>query len=232
LTLDAVYTMDGQVTQESGPSSSGASAASYSYVAHVTETLIPPAPSGRPVWVCDGTVSSHGTVQATFSAARNAGGAEQIAASFHDDTAVHEVARMAGGEQYAWKVDATVDFQGTLVGHDMLHNNPTGKRKWSAIEISSVIAETLAPLDTSGNPGPAWQIDESVATSGRNLLEHLQTSDDGQVVLQHGSLSETTRVEGTITPPATPGRPSPTPDVFTDFLRGPGGFHSIIIQGG
>jgi hypothetical protein len=126
--LDAVYTLDGQVSREEAPGSAGSDSitASYSYEAHVTETLIPPGPQTHPVWLYDTTESSHGEYTADFRPLSKTETA--VDASFQDTTDIEQSIRKEGSTQPSWKFDGTVVSQGTLGGSQTYHQQTDPRR--------------------------------------------------------------------------------------------------------
>jgi hypothetical protein len=226
--LDAVYTLDGQVSRTETPGAAGSNplTAFYSYEAHVTETLHPPGPSNSPAWLYDTTESSHGEYSVDFLPISKTETA--VDASFHDTTSIHQSIRKGGDAQPSWKFDGTVASQGILSGRDQATGQSTGKRKFSPMHIDRVIDATLAAVGPSGNPGPAWQVGLAV-TSDASSVDDFRTRKRGQGVTHHGTVHFDTHVTETLHPPGPPSLPSPPPETFLYHLLEDEDFHSILI---
>jgi hypothetical protein len=237
--LDAVYTLDGKVTQTEtpGPMGTDSVAVSYDYMAHVTEALVlPNARGASTVWLCDSTQSSHGgaSVEEIVVTKHAFEIKDLVAASFHDTTTAHELCRKAG-ENPLWKVDATVASQGTLNGVEShVSGAGAGKHKVEAIDlesihIDSVLAATLAPLDPSGKPGPAW--DETVLCVTKDVSRQQVAF---ALPLPGEDLSGTVGLDTSLSvmlkPPTNPGDPPPPPELFSSHVRGHEDFSLNFIE--
>jgi hypothetical protein len=234
--LDAVYTLDGQVTQTEtpGPMGTDSVAVSYDYMAHVTEALVRPGARMSTVWLYDSTQSSHGGALIEEIVVTKPRAVALVDASFHDTTSIHQVARKAGGEQQQWKVDATLASQGTLNGVDSHSGAGAGKVKFEdldieSIHIDSVLAACLAPLDSSGKPGPAWQESALVVTKATSKQQmDFAFGPFGEDL--SGSAGLDTRLSATLKPPTNPGDPPPPPEVFASHIRGQEDFSLNFIE--
>jgi hypothetical protein len=130
--LDAVYTLDGQLTQTEtpGPMGTDSVAVSYDYMAHLTEIFYRLGGSNgggsqSPVWLADVTQSSHGGASVEIVVTKPLDVA-LVDASFHDTTTAHETMMPLRGNPGPWSVDAVVASQGTLNGIESHHGSGAG----------------------------------------------------------------------------------------------------------
>jgi hypothetical protein len=217
--LDAVYVLDGQVTETAVPPvppnspASGTVTDSYALTGHLVEVLVPPGPQQSPAWVCDASVSDHGEVSVSFEEGDPTAPMGMIHESFRDSTATAQVCRdTAGGPM--WKFDTTVVTRGALGGAATDKDRPhiTGTRIWSEVSLDRGITGTLQPLDQRGNPGP-WQLSatETVVTKDPDMPADntLTAVRAGPVVVHFGRFDLVDTLEATVTPPPTPAGPAP-----------------------
>jgi hypothetical protein len=231
-TLDAVYTLDGQVSpaNELQPAGPGSLSVNYRYEARVTETLTPPGINAGPAWRCDATGSNHGEL--SFVVTKPVTGIQNlIHASFLDTTRIDESCQNAGTGQQNWNVDATVASLGTLDGRDQMTSQVSGNRQWSDVHIDRVIAETLSPAPNArGNPGP-WHIDDFVVTDG-SAQETFAQGSDGKTVQDHGSAQFVTRLVAIVWSPAPLVGPAPPTKVLTGFFQTDDDYQDILSNSG
>jgi hypothetical protein len=237
--LEADYDLDGQVTETDpppGPQNSpalGTVTDSYSVTGHVAEFLVPPGPPNSPAWLFNTVVSGQGEVSVSFEKG-DPSAPLIIGESFRDTTAIAQVCRDTSGG-LVWAIDAAVATQGTLAGtgSDGGQLVTTGRRNYDPIHIDRGVSATLAALDPSGNPGPAWRVaaTEVVVTKDPDAPADngLTAVRAGLVVLHRGRFDLEDTLEATVTPPPTPAGPAP-PVTVSQETEVMGDFQGVWID--
>jgi hypothetical protein len=92
-----------------------------------------------------------------------------------------------------------------------------------------VLAATLAPLDASGKPGPAWHETALVVTKATSKQQvPFAFGPFGEDL--SGTVGLDTRLTAVLKPPTNPGDPPPPPEVFTSHVRGQEDFSLNFIE--